>query len=727
MNVCSAGRSNNERVTCCCRWQVYALGFVFLMTSLAAAADRPLEIEQSNMQPPIQVGRPIPSWWDVKVRGTGLLEGHFEFRLKNDPELLSTLVTEEMALSGPQQRIRVMLPPANDQNPVDQLTVDIKFIGKKFTQDLGRHILRVALSRSRTFMVLVPMSRIAQRRSVERDRIIRRLSFENLISGLDDSTKTVQASLEPADLPQEPLAYCAYEMVVLFQDEFRALKKPQLEAMATWIRAGGSLYVEPTGILEPYHLDFLRELAKSTPDVVITSGADGRLVPGTIRNDERLIRMRNSLGRIVMRVDEEEVEADETTDWREAASFLFRIHADQANLIRNRKISSPAELMVGRPIVYQNDINFESRRRLEMKFPASTRELLDCLKPAGVRMVPLWVLVVILTAFVVVIGPVDYFVLGRLRARKYTWVTFPIATILVTWLTVSLTNSYMSTAEARRGLVIHDLGDDGSTVRVNRFELLFLASTRTVSTDVRKGIFSALKTGATITNEVDPSGQFRPGVRPGRMAPMDGNRTRETLTGRIPTDYTASQPLSKWTPQLNRLFYLPGPSEQSPLNWAQIMEGESIRSTLNDQAAKQRILARVQQQLGRSCAVCWIGPAGAFSYQLSPDWKDSVFTQYSHNSGDPYSTFDYEEQMFQQELPQDVRNQPSMLRWLYQNSVATPHGLFCLTSQVGPAGGAQFEDLPIFDSWQQNQMLMIVVVQRGDDYVVYRKILRDGN
>ncbi len=725
MSVCRVGSSANERITCGCRWQVYALGFVFLLASLAAGADRPLEIEQSNMQPPIQVGRPIPSWWDVNVRGTGLLEGRFEFRLKNDPELLSTLVTEEMALGGPQQRIRVMLPPANDQNPVDQLTVDIKFIGKKFTQDLGRHILRVALSRSRTFMVLVPMSRIAQRRSVERDRIIRRLSFENLISGLDESTKTVQTSLEPADLPQEPLAYCAYEMVVLFQDEFRALKKPQLEAMATWIRAGGSLFVEPTGILEPYHLDFLRELAKSTPDVVIKSGADGRLVPGTMRNDERLILMRNSLGRIVMRVDEEAVEADETPEWREAAAFLFRIHADQATIIRNRKTSSPAELIVGRSNVSLND--FESKRRFEMKFPTSTRELIDCLKPAGVRMVPLWVLVVILTAFVVVIGPVDYFVLGRLRARKYTWVTFPIATILVTWLTVSLTNSYMSTAEARRGLVIHDLGDDGATVRVNRFELLFLASTRTVSTDIRKGIFSALKTGATITNEDDRSGPPRPGVRPVRMARLDGNRIRETLTGRIPTDYTASQPLSKWTPQLNRLFYLPGSLEESPLDWPQIMDGENIRSTLNDQTAKQRILARIHQQIGRSCAVCWIGPAGAFSYQLSPDWKDSVFTQYSHNSGDPYSTFDYEEQVFQQELPHDVRSQPSMLRWLYQNSVAGPQGLFCLTSQVGPAGGAQFEDLPIFDSWQQNQMLMIVVVQRGDDYVVYRKILRDGN
>ena len=162
MNTISSRTFIKDHKRRCCCWQKYAMMLVVLLVNMANAADKPLEIEQSNMQPPIQVGRPIPSWWDVKVRGTGLLEGHFEFQLKNDGQLLSTLVTDEMALSGPQQRIRVVLPPANDQNPVDQLIVDIRFVGKKFTQDLGRHILRVALSRSRTFMTLVPFTRIAQ-------------------------------------------------------------------------------------------------------------------------------------------------------------------------------------------------------------------------------------------------------------------------------------------------------------------------------------------------------------------------------------------------------------------------------------------------------------------------------------------------------------------------------------------------------------------------------------
>ena len=720
MNSISSRTFITDYKRCCCCWQKYAMMLVVLLVNMANAADKPLEIEQSNMQPPIQVGRPIPSWWDVKVRGTGLLEGHFEFQLKNDGQPLSTLVTDEMALSGPQQRIRVVLPPANDQNPIDQLIVDIKFVGKKFTQDLGRHILRVALSRSRTFMTLVPFARIAQRMSVERHQVLQRLAFENLISDLEESMKTVQVSLEPTDLPQDPLAYCAYEIVILFRDEFQSLKKPQLDAMAVWIRAGGSLYVEPTGVLEPYHVEFLRDMAKSTPDVVIAPGKDGRLIAGTLRNDERLIQMRNSLGRVVMRVDEESTEATESPEWREAAAFLFRIHADQASSIRVRKATF-ADLMTARPSAQQINVNNDSYRRLGIKFPPGTSELLNCLKPAGVRMVPLWVLVAILGTFVVLIGPVDYFVLGRLRARKYTWLTFPVATILVTSLTVSLTNSYMSTSEARRALIIHDLGDDGSTVRVNQFELLFLASTRNVTTDIRKGIFSAMKTGSRISHEMDPSQMYNPRRRPVRMEPIEESRSREILTGRIPTDYTARQSLSKWTPQLNRLFYLPGSSEPSPLDWAKIMEGEQIRAVMHDESAKLRILDRTQQQLGCSCAVGLAGPWGSFSNMKSPQWNDSFFTLYGSDPSD------YEARLFEMDLPNDVRSQPAMWRWLYQNSVAVPQGVYCLTSQLGPAGGAQLEDLPMYDSWEQGQLLIIVIFPRGDDYVVYRKIIRDEN
>ena len=148
------------------------------------AQDKPMEIEQNGMQPSVQMGRPIPSWWDVKVRGSALVEGRFEFKLKNDTRLLSTVTTEDMALTGPQQTIRVLLPPVVDEIPIEQLRLDIRFLGKRFNQDLGTHILRVALPKSRTFVVLSGASRMASKRSPDRKWISDHLEFESLADDL---------------------------------------------------------------------------------------------------------------------------------------------------------------------------------------------------------------------------------------------------------------------------------------------------------------------------------------------------------------------------------------------------------------------------------------------------------------------------------------------------------------------------------------------------------------
>ena len=124
------------------------------------AQEKPIEIEQAGMQPTIQTGRPIPTWWDVKVKGSVMVEGRFEFVLKHDGQVLASVTTEELALTGPQQRIRVLLPPVDDPYGIDQLQVEATFRGKKFTEKLGLHILRVAMSRSRTFMMLTSTSRL---------------------------------------------------------------------------------------------------------------------------------------------------------------------------------------------------------------------------------------------------------------------------------------------------------------------------------------------------------------------------------------------------------------------------------------------------------------------------------------------------------------------------------------------------------------------------------------
>lgn len=717
----------NTFLACCSRVRNCGLTVGLLASLLplvgatAGAQEKPIEIEQSGMQPTIQVGRPIPTWWDVKIRGSALVEGRIEFQLKNMSKLLATVTTEDLALTGPQQRIKVMLPPISDEETIDQLQLQIKFHGKRFNQDLGAHILRVAMSKARSFMVLMGASRLTPKRSAERDRINRRLAFESMATGLDDSVKTIVTSLDPADMPQEPLGYCAYELVILTGPEFRALKKPQLEALAAWVRAGGSLYLEPTGVLEAYHVEFLRNLTAYGPrDLVIQPDSKGRLIPGSIWNDERLLLLRNGLGRIALRVDDEHPdESFETPAWREATAFLWRLHAKQIQLVKESPKLRMSDLLgtnrVDTPV---GQFNIQSGR-LSLPLLTSTTELLDWLMPDGVRMVPLWVLAAILFSFVIVIGPVDYFVLGKLKARKFTWITFPLATLLVTGLTVWITNRYMSSSETRRGMVLQDLGDDGSIVRSSRFELLFIASSRAITTDVRKGVFSVLGKGQPINEDQLFQPQSRI-IRRGRGLGEVTEKKPPQTAGRIPTEFTVTQELAKWTPQLNRLFWIPGPTQENKIDWQALSDGITDEM-LQDHSLSGEVPGLIVQQFGpKALVACLAGQTRWAFNQHQPGWQ-------ARNGGQfyPVSPYDPINGMYQQpQLPGEMQHLPQLFRWLYQHSVAASFGLFTVTSQVGPTGGSDLNDLPIMDDSDPDQRLLIVVVPREDDYLVYRKLIR---
>ncbi len=727
----------------------------------ALAQDKPvkekrIEIEQSRMQPTIQTGRPIPSWWDVKIPGSALVEGRFEFVLMNDGRVLASLTTEELALTGPQQRIRVLLPPVDDQYGIEQLQVQVTFRGTRFTEKLGQHILRVAATRSRTFMMLTSISRLASKRSAERDLLMRRLSLKSLATAeLEDSVQTVVAQLEPNDLPQEPLTYCAYDLVLLFGDEFRSIKKPQLDALTAWIRAGGSFYVEPTGVLEPYHIDFLRRLtAGDSRGLLFQPDSSGRLIPGTVWEDERIVTTRAGLGRVAVRVEENDAPPElESPAWRRATAFLWRLRVEQVEAVGDLgtfdlgKLSLPevAQPMIdtdgdGIPdTVIQRRNNQPWERKfvvppgwLSMRLPTSTVELLDRLMPQGVRMVPLWMLGFILLGFVVLIGPVDYIGLGWLKARKYTWLTFPLATVGVTALTVWVSNSYMTSAEARRGLVIRDVGEDGSVVRTNRFELLFIASSHAVMTDVQKGVFSPLGTGGSMAGNSmaiyqQQLMQQQLMYQQGRTRfisgedGLPGEKSPPRMLGRIPTQFEVTQDLAKWTPQLNRMFWIPGSAEEQTIDGKAVTEGQITTAMLDSHGISAELTSRVRSQFGPDAFTACLGPKGRWAQDRNPAW----WTDRGQNnpSGIPqpqFWAFDDSNSLGLQ-LPPEILHQGELFRWIYQHSVAQPRGLFALASHIGPKGGRDLDDLPVYDPSDPEHALLIVVVPKGDDLIVYRQ------
>jgi hypothetical protein len=185
----------------------------------------------------------------------------------------------------------------------------------------------------------------------------------------------------------------------------------------------------------------------------------------------------------------------------------------------------------------------------------------------------------VLVAFVAVIGPLDWLVLGRLRMRRLTWVTFPLAAVAFTALTVFLAESYMGGSNRRSAVTVTDLGHDGRVLRETRFEMLFPARNQEATTDVRNGL--------CVPIGILPASYY--GNRPESAAPA-------RYEGLFPAGYKVHQSLRQWTPQLNRLTLLDAGEDGLGMPWAKLDPREltagNLRERVGSDAATELYVLR---------------------------------------------------------------------------------------------------------------------------------------
>jgi len=724
---------------------VRSLILLMLTFSAVQAEEKPLAIETSKMQPSLVLGRPMLTWWDVKIQTSGLMVGKFKFVIKHDRELLATMETEELTLNGPEQRIRVTLPTIDSLSPIDQLQVDISFRGKHYSGNLGEQILHVPFAKKKVFIGLAAESSTVRKGAPKREKLMDRLRFENVVplskayrsAEMDrDYIKTVYASVDPADLPSEPLAYCGYDIVIAAGDEFRSLRKPQLEALLSWIKSGGSLYLEPNGVLEPYHLDFLRNLvADDRRGIVMQADQAGKLTKDFAATRGPGFSVTCGLGHAAIGVSDPVGVSDPDRESNDADDDWIRLLRPLWNS-RFEPIETPTEpqpyyMNTGmNPAQAQSSTVNTNPQNLARALPNPCRlvqtELLERLMPEGVRMVPLSLLALILFVFVVLIGPGDYYILGWLRLRKLTWITFPLTTLCITMLTVSLSNSYMSSAETRRAVSIRDLGPGGEIVRTNRFELLYIAASRWVTTDVEKGFFASLRTGGTSMN------------------PNTGMVERDTedvssirIAGRIPTEFAVAQNVSKWTPQVNRIFSIPGTSDKPGVDWNNFNLPEMYADMLRKHVVPPKLVDQVHRDFGRDALVACFTGQGGWANDPSDGWLSKRTPQSDQlnpmNRWGRGRGWGWDSSSSIPEIQNAKgQNKPDFFLWLYRMSVGFPgtgiiaptSGIFALVHETAPTGSSNCQDLPLLDSSDPGAWLLVIIVPGNQETIVYRKPMR---
>jgi hypothetical protein len=573
----------------------------------------------------------------------------------------------------------MLLPPTPTPFSDSQVEVQMKFMTAGTTIQIEPSVVFVPTANERSLVVgWCDASTAAGQPASD---TVQNLLFERFAPSSDNVYQRILMTsvvrVAPEDLPAQPLAYTSFDVVVLTAEAFKEVSERQLQALARWARGGGSVCVFVAGGLQPHHIWFLNQLAESTPvGSTFRSDDAGNLLPA----QKDILYLRSGLGRSVVVTGENAAALSlNPPTWRKAASFLWKMRGTQVQALTDLgHWEVPASSsMESNSVVRARQF---SRNRLQFAAPFSYSvqptslgaELMNQLMPKTVRLIPFSALIGMLVLFVLLIGPVDYFVLGFLRRRRLTWVLFPTTSIAFTIATVLMANHYLGLRDQRRSLIVVDLAKDGTALRWNRYELVFAARDRQSVTELKDALWAPLDIQTM-------QGQYYSAYNPNnRSYGYRGGEVSQAepplYVGTLPVHFQTSEAIRQWRPELNRIFSFESPPVRSLPNWRSVEEAwpnlGKIRATLS---AKKPFV-------GDLCAI----------------------------SSTNASTFDSGSRGI---LPVEI---------LEEICRGDRQGLFSVVSQISPTGGGNFEDVPAMDTETRDSALAIVT-QSGDDIVVYRR------
>ncbi|MHC4202452.1 MAG: hypothetical protein ACYSU0_20870, partial [Planctomycetota bacterium] len=476
-----------------------------LATLLAAggASARGKEVLRAHLMPLVSRSRsnaPVSAEVKFDWKGSRLLEGRLDIVFRSGNDILARFRSDELALISGEQFKSMMLPAIRNTAYDPQIKADMRFLSGRTVHRLGTDTLFASTSRQRSLVICVSDPRDAASRF--RTLLVGSMRLENFRHTRDNEPErplsTYPAHLAPGALPARPLGYCSYDMVLLAEDGFSRLKKGQLEALGRWVGAGGSVCILPRSGVEDHHVDFLNGLARSAG-----GGADFAAGPnGTVARSGPLAAagiamLHAGLGRAVVVTRPFDPDRDAgSPEWRRAVAFLWKVREGQiASVSKTGKWQQKPE--VSRPA--RHDPTYREYDRASggavrfhlMPIQVGTA-LLKSLIPRTVKLVPFGLVVFILVLFVLAIGPLDYFILGKLKRRSLTWVVFPAVSIFFAVFTVYLSNLYMGRSDHRNSITFVDLGSRGMVLRRSTYEVVFAAGNKTAVTEISGGLFAAL-------------------------------------------------------------------------------------------------------------------------------------------------------------------------------------------------------------------------------------------
>lgn len=611
----------------------------------------------------------------------GIIEGRLRLNYKDAGKDLLTYETPELAITSGATSYRFLIPSTMSGSFRPSTKVHCSFITEKRVIDLGALDTPLANKQGRTFVIAASVPEFAEYGNLQEViNVLRIERFDPNLSKRDQNSRaeSVAARIKTDEFGTNPLTYCEYDITLLAGVGFTSLGEKQLNALAKWVKAGGACMIVASGTIDPSQLLFLNELS----DHAFTQTAEGALRTKKSAPPATHHRFNPGLGRLVVAIEpSRERIVIKDPEWTRSAAFLYGFRSNQLKHLQNNPHWNEA-LEYGSGSKKREDLGAISMMQEWSKrttgklhiqpIPGDAAGKIGLsLIPRDTKLLPGYIIFIILLCFVLAIGPLDYMLLGKIRKRKYTWILFPLTSIFFTLIMVKLAEKYMGTNDHRNSIRIVDVSPSGEVLRQNRLSLIFAGQHRTI-TEAGNNALICKVTEEGLNNFGGSHMVYEDNIS------TSTTKGPSNYRGRLPGNYEMIHDVRQWTPVMIREMQL-GPTEESLPSLFPINEYPDINTLLDT----------FQEFVTDSTSTVHLirpGPGADLSWGEMDDLDKNVLV-------------------------------------LLKDRIRL--GFFSVISRVSPHGGATFEDLNIIDTTSSGQTMIAVVTHTNEETIIYRCLIKE--
>jgi hypothetical protein len=610
---------------------------------------------------------PLPVSITLHCEGAQTRTGTLQVTICEGEQPLMTWRSPDWTISSTGRTQDVLLPPLEFSENHQELNAQLRWVEQGVVSDFPILHLTSGGSLNRPLVLA-----FCSGPGVDRKAALAATSLSSVLSSTSNAQWHADAhvmteTVATERLPNEPLALCAFEVVVLAGDAIDALTEHQLTALLTWVRAGGSLAILHDASASAALDAFLQRAGAQA-----SHGEDGDALAPQL---ERI-----GLGRIAL----ESLRGLDAPPPANAAlaPFLWKIKDQWLSGLQQGEPLDPAALSknaVIRSYGYPYNSNHTKAVGDSDDFPTFVAQndnsipqaLSQFMMPRNVGIVPFSLVAMIVVLFALAIGPGDWLLLGRLKAHRFTWILFPALSVLCTLALMLLANHYLGANERHTRLEIVDCGEHGTVLRCDTIESVFTGHAGAVRSEVHQALWSPMN---------DLPSMY--GMRNRGGGDVDASSAPAIYEGALPGAYTVSKMVSQWSPALRRSLSFTDPGSL-PIQLPDALK-LSEASTCTTQLAGH---------IPGLFAMCWYNGR-----------SQKLLNTLSVLNASPSNENEYYEQ------------------WLEHLCIAPRIGYFTLVSQISPCGGNLYDDMPIYDESDPAHWLLVVAVRQQDTIHVERRL-----